>query len=103
MQCARGRVSQDAKSREIRSRLLEQLQAFCSEIGKIQKHARYVASRASETFDPSASYRIALKVNRDYRNVRSGVLRCLNGRRTNSHNGTHTVVDQIRCKGRQAG
>ena len=76
----------------------EQLQAFCAKIGEIQEHARYVAARTSKAFDPSAGHRIALKINRYYRNIRSGASCRLYGGRASSQDRIHAVVHQIGCQ-----
>ena len=66
LQRTRRRVPQYPDGGQRRNGLDEQLQAFCTEIGKIQEHARDVPARASKACDHGARNRITLEIERNY-------------------------------------
>ena len=71
---------------------------FALKSGKSKNTPITLPPRTSKAFDPSAGHRIALKVNRYHRNIRSGASCRLYGGRASSQDRIHAVVHQIGCQ-----
>ena len=89
--CASNTCNADAGERW--DGLDEQLQAPCTEIGKIQEHTGDVTARARETSNQAACYRITFQVDRDHWNARRSAGCRLNRGRGGCHDGIDAIVD----------